>query len=59
MFDRAPKKSVFHRRIASQLTDIESDEFGETTMHDVNIEEMINMKMLMMAPRGCNVTSIQ
>jgi len=28
------------KRIASQLTDIEADECGETTMHDVNIEEI-------------------
>ena len=35
------------------------DECEETTMHDVNIEEMIRTKMLMMTPRWCNVTSIR
>ena len=35
------------------------DECEETTTHDVNIEEMMRTKMLMMSPRRCNVTSIR
>jgi len=44
MFDRAPKKSAL-KRIASQLTDIKPEECGETTMHDVNIEKMMKLKI--------------
>ena len=47
------------QRIASQLTDIEPDESGEAVMHDVNIEEMMMTKVLMMALRECNVTGVR
>jgi len=37
-------ESVLPPRTASQLTDMELDECEETTMHDVNIEEVMRRK---------------
>ena len=52
MFNKVPKKSVFPQRTALQLTDFEPNEFGETMMHDVNIEETMKMKVLISVRRS-------
>ena len=58
MFHRTPKKSVPPQNYITDVLNIDPDESKNTMMHDVNIEEMMKTKMLIMALRECNVSDV-
>jgi len=59
MFGECQRRACSLKELHHRCTNIEPDESSETMIHDVNIEEIVKMKMLMMALRECNVTGVR